>query len=49
MYLNVDLRYINHPDWSLNTPGWSSASGRSASHRAYEWIADKGKFRGRTS
>jgi Glycosyl hydrolase family 26 len=47
VYLNVNLAGVGHPDWSLNTPGWSSSVGRSASHKAYESIADKRKFRGR--
>ena len=47
VYLNVNLSDIGHPDWSLNSPGWSSSAGRSASHKAYEWIADKSRFRGR--
>ena len=46
VYLNVDLRPA-HPDWSLNSPGWSTAVGRSQSHRAYESINDQRRFRGR--
>jgi Glycosyl hydrolase family 26 len=48
VYLNVNLSHVGHPDWSLDTPGPYTASGHvSASHRAYEWVADKKKFRGR--
>jgi len=47
VYLNVDLSKIGHPDWSLNTPGWSASVGRSEAHQAYEWVADQRKFRGR--
>jgi Glycosyl hydrolase family 26 len=45
VYLNVNLSHVGHPDWSLNSPGWSA--GRSDSHRAYERIADQRRFRGR--
>jgi hypothetical protein len=47
IYLNVDLSDIGHPDWSLDTPGWSASAGRSASHQAYEWVADQTRFRGK--
>jgi hypothetical protein len=47
VYLNVDLSHIGHPDWSLNSPGPYTSADRSASHRAYEVIADMARFRGR--
>ena len=46
VYLNVDLR-PDHPDWSLDSPGWSTSAGRSMSHRAYERVANQRRFRGR--
>jgi endoglucanase len=38
VYLNVDLRYLGHPDWSLGTP--------SGAYSAYESIASLTKFKG---
>ena len=39
VYLNVDLRYLGHPDWSLGTP--------SGAYAAYERVAAQARFRGR--
>ena len=39
VYLNVDLRYLRHPDWSLGTP--------SGAYGAYESVAAKARFKGR--
>ncbi len=38
-YLNVDLRRIGHPDWSLNTP-------RPGSMDAYRAVVSQGRFQG---
>jgi Glycosyl hydrolase family 26 len=38
VYLNVDLRYLGHVDWSLKTP--------SASYEAYERVARQTRFKG---
>ena len=38
VYLNVDLRYIGHPDWSLGTP--------STAYPAYKCVASAAKFKG---
>jgi beta-mannanase len=38
VYLNVDLRYIGHPDWSLGSP--------SGAYGAYRSVASKAKFKG---
>jgi hypothetical protein len=39
VYLNVNLRYLGHPDWSLGSP--------SGAYRAYEAVASQARFEGR--